>query len=144
MASTSTDQPTNELLMNFDTLTDIRGYGNLRGDEKARLQTPKPFLTIYDSLVAYKNIKATVWLPDSIEIMANGYSYAPEKSLIWPKNWPDLKNAATIKRGENFYSIYLDKKPMKNFIKMLSSLKEKQAVEINGQKFSLSLPITFS
>ncbi len=142
-ASTWTDQPTNELLLNFDTLTQISVYGNLRSEGKARSQTPKSFLTVYDNIIGYKNNKATAWLPDSIEVMATAYSYAPEKSLLWPKGWPGLKNPGTVKRGENLYSFYLDKRYYNDFIKLISSLKEKQAIEINGQKFSISYRLTF-
>ncbi|MEB0261000.1 MULTISPECIES: hypothetical protein [unclassified Mucilaginibacter] len=142
-ASSASDQPTNELLLNFDTLTKISVYGNLRGDEKARSQTPKPFLNVYDNLIGYKNNSATDWMPDSIEVMATGYSYAPEKSMPWPKDWPNLKNTTTVKRSNNLYSIYLDKKYYADFIRLLFSLKEKQAIKISGKKFSLSYRLPF-
>jgi hypothetical protein len=143
-ASNSSDQPTNELLLNLDSLTEISVYGNLRETNgEARLKTPQPFLTIYDNIIKYENSSAKTWLPDSIEVIVSGYSYAPEKSLLWPQNWPDLKSNTTVKRGDSLYSIYLDKKYFNEFIKLRSSLKEKQAILINGKKFSISYRLPF-
>jgi hypothetical protein len=62
-------------------------------------------------------------MPDKIEIMLTGYDYAPEKSMPWPKEWPDLKSETTVKRSNDFYSLYLDKKYFDSFIKLLKSLK---------------------
>ena len=142
-ASSWTDQPTNELILNLDSVIVKRVYGNLRNDKKVRKKTPKHFLSVYDRLIKYENKDAKEWKPDFIEIMLTDYSYSPEDPIKWPKEWPDLKGSLTVKRSESLYSLYLPKENFKEFIKLISELKEKQAVEINGKKFSLSYRFPF-
>ncbi|QHL88339.1 hypothetical protein GU926_13215 [Nibribacter ruber] len=133
----ATDQPTNELILNFDSARTFRVYGNLR-NETARAATPKAFLTVYDYLKGYSHAKAMPWMPEEIEVLATDYSHSKEKAAKWPATWPDLKSPETVSRGEDLYSIYLPKEQFESFLQLSQSLKEKQAVEINGKKFSLS------
>ena len=86
---------------------------------------------------------ATEWLPDTIEVMATRYSYSPEKPIKWDNSWSDLKSPTTVKRSDDLYSIYLDKKYFESFVSLLKTLKEKQAVEINGEKYSLAYRLPF-
>jgi len=144
-ASSWTDQPTNILILNFDTIKQIMVYGNLRGSDKkgAREQTPKDFLSVYDNIMKFNVNDATEWLPDTIEVMATRYSYSPEKPIKWDNSWSDLKSPTTVKRSDDLYSIYLDKKYFESFVSLLKTLKEKQAVEINGEKYSLAYRLPF-
>jgi hypothetical protein len=143
-ATGRTDQPTNILLLNFDTVRQISVYGNLTyAKSEARAKTPKDFLTVFDNIIKYDDNTATEWLPDTIEVMATRYSYSPEKPLKWNSEWGDISSPTTVKRSENLYSIYIDKKYFDAFISLLQSLKEKQAVEINGEKYSLTYRLPF-
>jgi len=143
-ASSWTDQPNNIIIFNDDTAKEVDVYGNIRNpNNESRKKAPQVFLTIYDNIISFKSDSAKEWMPDNVEVMLTGYSYAPEKSMPWPKEWPDLKTATTVKRSEDFYSLYMDKKYFDPFIKLLKSLKEKQAVLINGQKFSVSYRLPF-
>lgn len=143
-ASTATDQPTNILLLNFDPVRQLSVYGQLRNlKNQARKETPKDFLDIYDKIIKFEDNKAIEWLPNTFEVMATKYSYAPEKSLKWNSKWNDIKSESTVKRNEDLYSIYLDKKYYKEFIELLKNMKEKQAVEINGEKYSLTYRLPF-
>lgn len=142
-AAYSTDQPTNELILNFDSLYVKRVYGNLRNDSNARKLTPDYFLKAFDNLIKYSNKREKEWVPDYIEIMLTDYSHSPEIPLIWPRDWPDLKSESTVIRSESLYSIYLKKEIFHDFIDLIKSLKEKQAVEINGKKFSVSYRFPF-
>jgi len=63
--------------------------------------------------------------------------------LKWNIKWNDIKSESTVKRNEDLYSIYLDKKYYKEFIELLKNMKEKQAVEINGEKYSLTYRLPF-
>lgn len=47
------------------------------------------------------------WQPKYVEVMLWDYSYAPEKSVPWPKNWPALGSPRALKRREN-YSIFMN------------------------------------
>ncbi|WP_426791642.1 hypothetical protein [Sphingobacterium sp. WOUb80] len=143
-ASSKTDQPTNIIIFNFDTLKEISVYGQIRGiNSDARQNTPKDFLTVFDRIVNYNESKAKEWLPDTFEVMATKYSYSPEEPLKWNEDWNDIKSGSTIKRSDDLYSIYLDKKFFGDFTKLLQTMKEKQAVEINGEKYSLSYRLPF-
>jgi hypothetical protein len=75
--------------------------------------------------------------------MLTDYSHSPEKPLKWPDDWPNLKSAQTVKRSESLYSIYLEKEQFDRFKKLVKKLKEKQAIEINGKKFSVSYRLPF-
>jgi hypothetical protein len=143
-AADATDQPTNTLLLNFDSVKQIQVYGTLRspkGEDRAR--TPKDFLIVYDRLIHYDDPAATPWLPDSVEVMATAYSYSPVKPLPWNPTWHDLKSPTTVKRSEELYSLYLPKSQYDAFLKLRRRLKEKQAVLINGGKYSLSYRLPF-
>lgn len=143
-ASTSTDQPDNILLLNFGKVKQIQVYGSLRNVQSdARAKTPKDFLTVYDRLIHFEDQAAQEWLPDTIEVMATKYSHSPEKPLKWNAARNDLKSPTTVKRNDNLYSIYLTKSQFSDLLKLLKSMKEKQAVEINGEKYSLSYRLPF-
>lgn len=143
-ASNWTDQPTNILLLNFDTLRQISVYGSLAEKKgEARKNTPKDFVTVYDNIKKFESKKAQDWLPDNIEIMLTDYSHSPKEPKKWPENWSNLESESTVKRSESLYSLYLPKESFEDFIKLISGLKEKQAVEINGKKFSVSYRLPF-
>jgi hypothetical protein len=143
-ASSSTDQTTNIMLLNFDTLTQKSVYGRIReNNNEARQKTPEHFLAVYDKIVHFEPKNAKEWLPDTFEIMATKYSHSPETALKWNNHWNDIKSSSTIQRSDDLYSIYLDKKHFADFIKLLKTLKEKQAVEINGEKYSLTYRLPF-
>jgi hypothetical protein len=137
------DQPTNELVLSFDSTKIVSVYGNLRVDQKARKETPKSFLMVYDRIVRYESSKAREWVPATIEVLLSDYSNSPEVPQKWPKAWPDLKSSKTVKRSDKLYSLYLDKKQLEELKKLLGSLKKKQAVEVNGRKFSVSYRMPF-
>jgi len=142
-ASDWTDLPTNELILNFDTVIVKQVYGSLRNDNEDRKRTPTEFLTAYDNLIKYKNEKEERWLPDYIEIMLTDYSHSPEKPIMWPKEWPDLNDETTISWHEDLYSVYIPKTEFQKFIDLIYKLEEKQAVELNGKKFSISYRLPF-
>jgi len=138
-----TDQPTNILILNFDTLRQISVYGDLNKKNEAREKAPKDFVTVYDNILKFEDKSALDWLPDTIEILATSYSHSPEKPLKWPSEWNDIKSSTTVKRSDDLYSLYIDKKHFSELVILLKNLKEKQAVEINGEKYSLSYRLPF-
>lgn len=142
--SNSTDQPTNILLLNFDTLREISVYGNLdKNNKEARKNTPKDFLKVFDNIKKFEDKNSKEWLADYIEILLTDYSHSPESPKKWPETWPNLNNELTVKRNDFLYSLYLPKEKFEDFIKLISDLKEKQAIEIDGKKFSVSYRLPF-
>lgn len=143
-ASNATDQPTTTIFLNTDSLQEISVYGRISSKKsEARKETPAVFLTAYDSIINFNEASATEWLPENIEILAYTYANSKEEPLSWKKEWNDIHSKTTIKRDEGLYSLYLDKKYFKDFIKFLKSLRQKQAVLINGKKYALSYRFPF-
>lgn len=143
-ASSSTDQPTNILILNFDTLREISVYGSLEEKKsKARKNAPEDFITVYDKIKKFKSKNAEDWVSDYIEVLLTDYSHSPEEPKEWPGNWPNLESESTVKRSETLYSLYLPKEHYEDFKKLISDLEEKQAVEIGGKNFSVSYRLPF-
>ncbi|WP_124328539.1 hypothetical protein [Desulfonema ishimotonii] len=103
---------------------------------------PDEFRRIFRKLTGLNFIEAEKWTPDYIEIMIWPYGNAPEKSANWPSGWPSLSHPLTRKRGDS-YSLYmpgLEKNDLNDF---LDNLKPKQAVLINGDKWSVDCRFVF-
>lgn len=142
-ASRVADQPTNQLIFNFDTLVVKSTYGDLRHDSTARANTPPAFLKVYDRIIEFQDNHAKEWLPEKIEVLVSDYQHSTEQAVKWPHSWPTLKSPDTVWRSEKLYSLYLDKKHFKELLSLMKKLKDKQAVEINGKKFSISYRLPF-
>ncbi|MGI0108315.1 hypothetical protein [Salinimicrobium sp. WS361] len=143
-ASSSTDQPTNILILNFDTLREISVYGSLEEKKsEARRNVPEDFINVYDNIKKFKSKNAEDWVSDYIEVLLTDYSHSPEDPKEWPENWPNLKSESTVERSKTLYSLYLPKEHFEDFKSLISDLKEKQAVEIGGKKFSVSYRLPF-
>lgn len=143
-ASTRTDQPSNILILNFEELKEIHVYGDLRHqDNEDRKNVPTAFLNVYDNILKFEDSRAVEWLPEQIEVLATAYGHSPERPLKWNNAWDDLNSPTTVQRSEQLYSIYLAQEHYTDLLKLMKSLKEKQAVEINGKKFSLSYRLPF-
>ncbi len=141
LIANATDQPMNSFYIwkkGFLEFTHI--YGNLNGSQSKEL--PIRFTEFYRKIKAFKKPKPEKWLPEKIEVIVWDYSYSPDVPVKWPSNWPDMDSPGNIK-GEKYSKIYLDKKFFNDFIKLLSSLKEKQAIEIKGKKYTASYRLAF-
>jgi hypothetical protein len=97
---------------------------------------------VYDSIRSYRNKSASEWLPKTIEVMFWDYDYAPIKRP-WLRDFPDLNSPTTIKVDSNFYRVFIDYKNFNEFRKYYKSLREKEAVEINGRKMAISYRLPF-
>jgi hypothetical protein len=82
------------------------------------------------------------WSPKYVEVMLWDYSYAPDASIHWPKEWPSLKSDRAIKRGDS-YSIFLDGASLPKLREFLGTRKAKGAVEIEGKKMAVSYRMIF-
>ncbi len=68
---------------------------------------PAPMTAAYEKLVKFDYPGAKDWLPEEVEVMVWPYEYAPEASIIWPKDWPSFDSSHAVKRGEKSFSIFL-------------------------------------
>jgi hypothetical protein len=82
------------------------------------------------------------WTPRYVEAVAWSYSYAPDASIIWPKDWPGLDSERSFERRGS-YSIFLDGSVLPDLQKFLQTRNEKGAIEIGGRKWIVSYRYTF-
>lgn len=141
-AASVTDQPENTLLV-YESKKPvyISVYGSL-DDKSVREKVPAEVVKVFDQIRHFRPLGAKEWLPDKIEVMVWPYEYAPDRSIIWPKQWPDLADPTTRKRGDSF-SLFLASSELPALKAFLASQKEKGAIEINGKKFAASIRFPF-
>lgn len=138
-----TDQTIQNLYFNVNGVEkNITVYGDLRKNKDVRSKAPKKLLKVFDSLFYFKHNQSKNWTPKYIEVMVWPYGYAPDKSIVWPKSWPNIESKSTRKRGES-YSIYLPYERKKEFKAFMSTRSEKAAVLMNGKKWAVSTRIPF-
>lgn len=90
-----------------------------------------------------RKMSGTPWLPANIEVMFWPYEYAPDESIIWPKDWPGLSAKDTRRRGEDSYSVFLPSAKLPELRRFLETRKEKGAVLIDGKKMADSFRFPF-
>jgi hypothetical protein len=105
-------------------------------------EVPASVQGLYTYLAGLKFADATIWKPRYVEVMIWGYSYAPQQSIHWPKEWPGLESPETVRRGDA-YSIFMPGSEIKKLNDFLSTRKEKGAVEIGGKKWAVSYRYVF-
>jgi hypothetical protein len=123
------------------TKTQLPAYTVMPG-KQTPATLPDSLRNLYDYLVRLKFVDAKPWQPTYIEVMVWGYSYAPDKSIHWPKEWPRLESPDTIKRGDA-YSIFLPGADIAKLRSFLNTRKEKGAVEIGGKKWAVAYRYAF-
>ena len=139
-ASDATDQPTETVFVGRGgKLSQISVYG--APEEPARM--PAAVVSAYERLTKFNYPAARTWVPEKVEVMVWPYDYAPEASIIWPKDWPGLNSSDTLKRGDGF-SIYLPAADYPLLVEFLKSRKEKGAIEIDGKKWAADVRFPFS
>ena len=141
-----TDQPTYLMAVQRPdgSYKGVSIYGSLRSDGlflRAK-QVPQVLIDTFQFVSGYDNPNAEGWLPDFIEVMIWPYEYAPDKNLAWPKGWPTLSDSKTIQRGD-MYSLFVEKSRYGNLVTFLSKRREKQAVQIDGKKWAISIRFPF-
>ncbi len=143
-ASMKTDQPTNRLCYWVDgKLRAVSVYGSLHTSNPEREQVPKPFLDVFDLLTQFRAKGAKPWLPQQIEVLIWPFDYSRETPMQWPRGWPGLDDPATRKRGDTGYSLFLNSKYFSDFLNLLRSLGNGQAVLIGDKKWAISYRIPF-
>lgn len=131
-----TDQPSS-IIIDFRDKLAVVAYGatsrhRARGDAKDKL------LGMITLLREYQHPDAKAWEPEAIEVMIWPYEYAPEASIIWPKEWPGLDHTATVQRGGS-YSLFIPISDKDALMAFLATRKARGAVEIGGKKWAVSL-----
>jgi len=138
----ASDQPNNILFIGIDKPKMVTVYGDLKYSNTYKKNDKlNSFYSIYKKAVSYDNPNAIKWLPDKIEIILWTSDKIKDEATVWPSKWPDLNDAQTIKRKEQ-YSVFLDAKYFDEFRSFRKELKY-HVVLMNGKKFYFSYRFPF-
>ena len=147
--SDATDQTSAQLyLQKGDQQIAVEAYGLDCGgiSYAAKLESadapPAEFYAIHKQLCNLDFTSSEPWTPKYVEVMLWDYDYAPDKSIHWPNDWPNLESDRAVKRGD-MWSIFLDGTELPKLSAFLKTRPEKGAVELGGKKWAASLRYTF-
>jgi hypothetical protein len=130
-----------ELVTSVYGLSSTGNSVSVSGDAK-KAGVPRELLDFYQWLLGLDSSQRKVWTPKYVEVMLWDYSYAPQPSIKWPRDWPSLDSDRTVKRGEA-YSIFLDGRLQPQLAAFLATRSEKGAVEVSGKKMAADYRYTF-
>lgn len=119
----------------------LPAYTVLPGKQKPDA-VPDELLELHQFLCAVDYSDSQKWTPRYLEVMVWPYEYAPDVSIVWPRDWPDLNSKRSFRYGDS-YSIFLDGSNLPKLQKFLRTRKEKGAVEIGGKKWAVSFRAVF-
>lgn len=140
----ATDQPTTRLCLWLDTgrkCTSI--YGLSEAEARQAESVPPQVAGILRPLAGFSDRRARAWWPGQIEVMVWPYDHSPEEPAKWPEEWPDLDDPSTVARGEASFSVFVPSGERERLLSFVQRLRERQAVEIRGRKWSVGLRIPF-
>jgi hypothetical protein len=122
----------------------LSGAGNGSGLSGApkNAGVPRELLDFYKWLLGLDSSQRREWSPTYVEVMLWDYSYAPQPSIKWPRDWPSLDSDRAVKRAKG-YSIFLDGRLQPQLAAFLATRSEKGAVEIGGKKMAADYRYTF-
>jgi hypothetical protein len=89
-------------------------------------------------LADFDRTDAESWTPDYLEVMIWPYEYAPDESIEWPADWPNIDSPSTTRRGDS-HSLYVPYSEQARLFDFLKSRKAKGAVLINDRKWSAAV-----
>jgi hypothetical protein len=138
------DQPLSTIRYWQDhTMKRVKVYGPIRESAEDRNRAPQTFLRVFDRLISFDHENARLWEPEKLELHVIPYTDARGEPVAWPKGWSDLNDETTkdttewIGTGES-YSLYLSGDHREELEQLLSGLKEKQAVLMDGRQWYMS------
>jgi hypothetical protein len=103
---------------------------------------PAELLALHAWLAELDFPQSQEWTPQYVEVMLWDYSYAPDSSIVWPREWPSLASPRTVKRGSS-YSIFLDGSQLPKLRAFLATRTERGAVEVEGKKMAAEFRYAF-
>lgn len=121
--------------------TKLPGYFTAPESQEAS-RPPDELIKLHKWLCELDYPHSKEWTPKYVEAMLWDYSYAPDASIQWPKDWPALDSERAIQRGR-MYSIFLDGAQLPELRAFLASRNAKGAVEIGGKKMAAAYRFTF-
>jgi hypothetical protein len=140
-ATASSDQPETSILAYENKKpTIVSVYGSMHAPE-IRAKVPTAISHVFDRLTRFDHA-GTAWLPEKVEVMIWPYDYAPEASVPWPKDLPDLDDRNTVKAGDSF-SLFVPSARLQDVRQVLARRRELGAIEIGGKKWAAAIRFPF-
>lgn len=138
-----TDQPEHVLLIyQGEKPAFVSVYGSLETND-VRSKLPSEIVAAFEKVKAFEHSQSRAWVPEHVEVMIWPYEYAPEPSIMWPKDWPGLNDPRTIKRGDDSFSVFFPSTNLSALRAFLEQRSEKGAIEIDGRKWAASIRFPF-
>src|SRR5208337_4255165 len=138
-----TDLPTNVLTVSGPQgYKTIEVYGVIR-DLAQSTQTGLPVQldTAFRTLLAFRATDAQDWRPPYFEVIVWPFTYA-KSSADWPAEFPGLADKNT-KKTRDGYLLFLPIGKLDQYRKFAAGLTSKEAVKINGEKWTMSARFPF-
>ena len=137
----ATDQPDNNLLLYGSQPVFLSVYGSL-DDEQVTSRLPSAVAEAFDTIRTFDSARSKPWKPAEIEVMIWPYEYAPDPSIPWNEEWPDLSASSTVQRGHS-YSLFLPASELEALKHFFARINPRGAVELDGRKWAASYRIPF-
>jgi hypothetical protein len=117
-------------------------------DDQLIAAVPLAFRTVYDRVTRFSLVAPEPWHPDSIEVAAWGYEYAPDDPpLEWPANWPDMRSSGSTREQQpgidELWRFRIPYSYRVELERLLASRREKQAIRIAGRKWAVGFRLPF-
>jgi hypothetical protein len=114
----------------------------LDSDSTLQATVPQGLRDLFARIRSFRPPDGVKWLPDSIEVSAWPYEYAPDNPpLAWPDNWPLLSSPRWSRRKddivEEMWTLRLPYADADRLDRMLRARREKQAIGISGRKLAV-------
>ena len=138
-----TDAPTNVLVVKTSRgFKSIEVYGMIRHLENVpQTRLPADLQTAFKTLLAFRAEKATPWQPPYFEVIIWPFTYA-KSSARWPSSFPGISDQNT-QRIRSGYRLFLPITELDQYKDFIATIKPKQAVLLNGRKWTLSARFPF-
>lgn len=111
---------------------------------RVREKLPPLVVAAYDRLAHFDPPRATVWMPERIEVVLGLYDPVPESApLAWPRGWPGLDDPRTVHWKDGRYSLYLPARDLPALDRLLARKAPGQPIAIDGKSCGLMPRIPF-
>ena len=149
-----TDQPSTNIYLSLSGKEFVTGIYGLKWPAESSAASfvsegpveadkiPAELTELYTYLASLSFTDAKPWAPAYFEVFVGDYSYAPEKSIYWPKKWPGLNSPYTFKMDDG-YSIFMPISELPKVEAFLKTRNRRGAVEIDGKKWAAYIRKTF-
>jgi hypothetical protein len=136
------DAPTNVLTVKTSNgYKTVEVYGPIRQSTSDMAKLPADLRIAFETLFEFHTSDAKPWQPPFFEVTIWPYTYA-KSTAQWPANFPNLKDPATLPTTHG-YRLFIPIGQLAEYRAFVSRLKSKQAVLIDGKKWTIDARFPF-